>query len=216
MSQMEGGGCITDRVPDGRRGRGGTPTPVPGPSPRSEPHARDPWSPPSGRELLAGIAVLAVLVAALVVFRSDFPPASRDGGAAPFALRAAAASAAPPPPVPWSEVPLARTVSELPRDLVGPVYEGIAEARDRIARCVALERRRAPSSAPATGRDGGADVVARPAARAGAVQVEGIEVTSAGGAPDMIACARRLLDGATFPASAVVPGWRQRLAVPLE
>jgi hypothetical protein len=59
-------------------------------------------------------------------------------------------------------------------------------------------------------------VVLRLAARAGAVQVEGLEVTAAGGAPEVVACARRLLDGDTLAANAGVPGWRQRLGVSLE
>jgi hypothetical protein len=173
--------------------------------------ARDPWSAPRGRDLLAGVAVLAVLVATLVAFRSDFPPARRSGAPESLAFKT---SDPAPPPAPWSEVPILRSVSELPPDLVGPVAEGLAQARSRIDRCVALERRRGARPAP-RGPASPAELELRLAAHAGGLQVEGLEVTAPGDAPEVVSCARRMLDGEILTASAAIPGWRQRLAVTL-
>jgi hypothetical protein len=184
------------------------------PNAEPAPEAPDAWSAPRGRDLLAGVAVLAVLVAILVVFRSDVPPAPRNGGPEP--LSRGAAAPATPLPMPWSEVPVVRSVSDLPRELVVPVAEGLAQARSRLERCVALEHRRARAAPPPARHAAPAEVVLRLAARAGAVQVDGLEVTAPGNAPEVVACARRLLDGDTLAAGAGVPGWRQRLALSLE
>jgi hypothetical protein len=204
---------IPDRIGDRRAS--GAPAPQRPDTAPARPAARAPWaaSAPRGRELLAGVAVLWVLVAILVVVQAKPPPA-HEGGAE--ALPKGTASAAPGLPS-WSEVPLIRSVSDLPPDLVLPLAAGLAEARDRLDRCVALERRRgAPAAAGPSRPTGPAEVVLRLTARGDAVYVDGLEIASPGGAPEVLDCARRLLDGDTMAARAVVPGWRQRLAVALE
>jgi hypothetical protein len=187
------------------------------PSPAVDAPARDiplriAWSPPRGRDLLAGVAVLAVLVSILVVFTADVPAAPRTGGAEPFA-RAATAPAATAPAA-WDDVPVALVPAALGPALAAPVGDGLADARGRVARCVALERRRAGRSAAEPAGEP-ARLVLRLAPRSGAVEVEGIEVRSPGSSPERLACARRHLDGDAMPAESAVPGRRHRLAVEL-
>jgi hypothetical protein len=174
---------------------------------------RPPWSAPNGRDLLAGIAVLSVLVAVLVVM-------ARDGGRRVPAseaepLRRAGAAAASAAAVPeWSDVPIAATAAELGPSLSRAVADGLAEARTRIGRCVALERRRAPSTARPDGA-GPLELVLRLSPRSGGVHVVGIEATDTAGAAMLAQCAHRHLDGDVFPAEGVVPGRRHRLLVAL-
>jgi hypothetical protein len=171
--------------------------------------------PPNGRDLLAGVAVLAVLYAVLVVFTSDAAPSRQDGD--PQALPRSGASDARPAPIPWPEVPVATRVTELGPSVARPVADGLSDARDKLARCVAVDRRRREADpAPAAAPSAPAEIVLSLAAHAGAVQVEAVEVRNPGPSPELVACARRLLGGAAFPAPGAVPGRRYRLAHVLE
>ncbi len=170
---------------------------------------------PNGRDLLAGITVLAVLVAILVVFTSDAAPHSREGSAEPLLRRAAATEPAARPAPAWSQVPVAAAAVDLGPGVAEPVGVGLAAARDKLARCAALDRRRRDrAAAPAPSPP--AEIVLDLAARAGAVHVVGVEVTSPGGSPELVDCARRLLTGDAFAAPQSVPGRRYRLAHVLE
>lgn len=177
---------------------------------------RPPWSAPRGRDLLAGVAILSVLLAILVVFTRD----AADAHAPPFSaepLGRAGAAAAVPAAVPdWTDVPLATSVDALGPSLSGRVATGLAEARARIARCLAVERRVRPSPDADAADRGPTELVLRLSARSGAVHVVGVEPGSAGGAAVLADCARRHLDGDTFPAAEAVPGRRHRLLVSLE
>jgi hypothetical protein len=190
------------------------PTRTPPPELAEVQPGRPPWSAPRGRDLLAGVAVLFVLVAILVVFERDADPPSRSAQALARASVAATATA----PVPdWTDVPLATSLDALGPSLSASVAGGLAEARARIARCVAVERRVRPSPAPdPAGGRGPAELVLRLSPRSGAVHVVGVELRSAGGSAVLADCARRHLDGDTFPAEEAVPGRRHRLLVALE
>jgi hypothetical protein len=182
---------------------------------------REPWTPPRGRTLLAGVANLAVLVAILVVIGQEAPGTAPPGRAEPLVRPGGAARTVPAPPAPpWAEVAVAASPADLGPALGPAVAEELALVRDRISRCVALDRRRAaarsaarPSGATARGP---AELVLRLAPRAGAVHVEGLEVRSPGASPEVLDCARRLLDGDVIPFAGAVPGRRQRLALSLE
>jgi hypothetical protein len=111
---------------------------------------------------------------------------------------------------------VALSVVELGPALSQPVADGLAAARARIGRCVAVERRRAPDTAEERGADvGPAELVLRLAPRSGAVHVVGVELRSPGASPVLADCARRHLDGDAFPAAAAIPGRRHRLLVTL-
>jgi hypothetical protein len=170
--------------------------------------------PPSGRDLLAGVAVLAVLYAILIVFTSDAAPPHPGG--APQALPRPGAPEARPP-VAWSDVPVATRVTELGPALARPVADGLADLRPKLARCVAVDhQRRELAPTPVAAPPAPAELVLSLAARAGAVHVEAIEVRSPGASPGLVDCAQRLLAGAAFPAPGAVPGRRYRLAHTLE
>jgi len=159
--------------------------------------------------------VLAVLYAVLVVFTSDAAPPRQDGD--PQALPRSGASDARPAPIPWPEVPVATRVTELGPSVARPVADGLSGARDKLARCVAVDRRRREADpAPAAAPSAPAEIVLSLAAHAGAVQVEAVEVRNPGPSPQLVACARRLLAGEAFEAPGVVPGRRYRLAYVLE
>jgi hypothetical protein len=179
-----------------------------------------PWTLPRGRSLLAGVANLAVLVAILVVFTQDVPQRTPSGTAEPFGLQGATPQAGDATSMrPWTEVPLAETPSELGPGLARPVEEELAAVRERIARCVEVDRRRGERSGASSGAppsQGPARLVLRLAPRSGAIHVQGLEITSPGASPAVLACARRLLDGDAIAAAAAVPGRRYRLALALE
>jgi hypothetical protein len=119
--------------------------------------------------------------------------------------------------VAWSDVPVATRVTELGPALARPVADGLADVRPKLARCVAVDRRRREvPAAPADAAPGPAELVLSLAAHAGAVQVEAVEVRSPGAFPGLVDCARRLLAGEAFPAPSAVPGRRYRLALALE
>jgi hypothetical protein len=173
------------------------------------------WRPPNGRDLLAGVAVLAVLYAVLIVFTSDAAPPPRGGDAE--ALPRPVAPDPRPAPVDWSDVPVATRVTELGPALARPVADGLASVREKLARCVALDRRRRQAApAPEVTTSASAELVLSLVAHAGAVQVEAVEVRSPGASPGLVGCARRLLAGEAFPAPGAVPGRRYRLAHVLE
>jgi hypothetical protein len=177
---------------------------------------RPPWSAPNGRDLLASVAILFVLLAVLVVLSKDGEPIQyRTGAAQPLStagLVSVTMGAAPD----WAEVPVATSVVELGPGLAQPVADGIAAARDRIERCIAVERRRSPGADGARGRSAeGAELVLQLAPRAGAVHVVGVEERTPGRSELLADCARRHLDGDAFPSSSAVPGRRYRLLVSL-
>jgi hypothetical protein len=154
-----------------------------------------------------------VLVAVLVVM-------NRDGGrnpqpsapVQPFALAASGVPRSAPLPE-WTDLPVSTSVVELGPTLSRAVTDGLAAARARIDRCVTVERRRA-AAAPLEGA-GATELVLRLASRSGAVHVVGVETRATGGSPTLADCARRHLDGDTFPAPGGVPGRRHRLLVTL-
>lgn len=190
----------------------GVPTPAPEGAIASAGTLR--WSPPRGRDLLAGVAVLSVLFAILVVFSSDRgADEPRPGSAQPLARAVPAAATAPAVPD-WSAVPVALRAEEL-GSLSRPVVLGLAAARKRIDRCVAVERRRASPPADVASGAGPAELVLSLAARSAAVHVDGVEVRSPGASAELADCARRHLDGDAFPAAEAVPGRRHRLLVTL-
>lgn len=174
---------------------------------------RPPWSAPNGRDLLAGISILFVLAAVLVVLDRHGPEPARRRPGAPEPLRAARAANVEDPAAEWAEVPLATSVVELGPGLAQPVADGLAEARARIARCVAVERRRDPAAAALAPDSRPAELVLRLTPRSGAVHVVGVEPVESGAPAVLEDCARRQLDGDAFPASAAVPGRRYRLLV---
>lgn len=151
----------------------------------------------------------------MVVSRDGAPPQRPGGGSAqPFrraGLAAATTSALPE----WEDLPVALSVVELGPELAQPVADGIAAARGRITRCVAVERRKRPAAAeePGSGR-GPVELVLRLAPRSGAVHVVGVELNTVGASPDLADCARRHLDGDAFPIAVPAPG-RHRLLVTL-
>jgi hypothetical protein len=175
---------------------------------------RPPWSAPKGRDLLAGVAVLFVLLAVLVVMNRDggtIEPPPGSALALPRAASAAATSAALPE---WTDVPVATSVVELGPNLSQAVADGLVAARARIERCVVVERRRAPAAAREDGA-GPIELVLRLAPRSGAVHVVGVEPQSTDGSAVLADCARRHLDGDAFPAPAAAAGRRHRLLVTL-
>jgi hypothetical protein len=153
-----------------------------------------------------------VLVAVMVVAARDGETEPTSGSAQPLP-RAGSESAAAVVLPEWTDVPVATSASELGPALSRAATDGLAAARARIARCVAVERRRATAPEPAAAAQ--AELVLRLAPRSGAVHVVGVE-PGAPGAPELLAdCARRQLDGDTFPAPDAVPGRRHRLRVTL-
>lgn len=196
----------------------GDPTRTPIPELEGYHPGRPPWSAPRGRDLLAGVAVLSVLLAILVVVSRNGAPAHppHTGVTTAEALPRGKVPRAVAVPAPdWPEVPVATSVAELGPALAQPVTEGLAAARARIARCVAVEQRRAP---PADRDDRAADaaeLVLRLSGRSGALHVDGVEQRSPGASPLLADCALRHLDGDAFPAPDAVPGRRHRLLVSL-
>ena len=146
---------------------------------------------------------------------------NRDGGtiqsppvsalALPRPANTAATAAAPPE---WPDIPVATSVVELGPALSQAVADGLVDARARIERCVALERRRAPA-VPREDEAGPIGLVLRLAPRSGSVHVVGVEPRASGGSGVLADCARRHLDGDTFPAPAAAAGRRHRLLVTL-
>jgi hypothetical protein len=157
--------------------------------------------------------VLFVLVAILVVMSRNGRPDERPPGAAQAFLRAAVAQATTVSAPAWADIPVATSVVELGPALAQPVADGLADARARISRCVAVELRRRSAARPESGESGPAELVLDLAPRAGAVHVVGVEVAAMGASEVLADCARRHLDGDAFPASAAVPGRRHRLLV---
>lgn len=219
----KGGQAIASTAPQGRDPWDPTRTPIPeleGYHP-----GRPPWSAPRGRDLLAGVAVLSVLLAILVVVSRDGAPSHppHPGSAQPLPYggpgqaRAGRTAAAPPAAAPdWPDVPVATSPTELGPALSGPIADGLAAARARIDRCVAVELRRAPASAHERAAGAGAaELVLRLTGRSGAIHVVGVEQRSPGASPVLADCARRHLDGDAFPAPDTVPGRRHRLLVSL-
>jgi hypothetical protein len=208
------GGVVIDetRIHGPRRESGGD---LPPSRPRRD-HIS--WRPPNGRDLLAGVAVLAVLYAILVVFTSDAAPARREGSAEALPRPRTASPDVRSSPPPWSEVPIATRVTELGPALARPVTEGLSASRAKLARCAALDPRRRdqgdydPEATPLAPPE----IILSLAARAGAIHVEAVEVRSAGETPELVDCARRLLAGAAYPAPEAVPGRRYRLVQILE
>lgn len=208
----------------------GDPTRTPIPELAGYHPGRPPWSAPKGRDLLAGVSVLAVLAAILVVMARDVEPRRLPPGSAqafPRANLAATAAGAVPA---WTDVPVATSVVELGPALSQPVASGLSAARARIERCVAVERRRARDADPSPdlrrsaergpGRDGGdraaaAELILHLSPRSGAVHVDGVEPRAVGASALLADCARRHLDGDAFPASGAVAGRRYRLLVVL-
>lgn len=177
---------------------------------------RPPWSAPNGRDLLAGVAILFVLLAVLVVVSKDGEPIQYRSGAAQPLSTAGLVSATLGAVPDWADVPVATSVVELGPALAQPVADGIAAARDRIDRCVTVERRRSSGAGDARSRAAeGAELVLQLAPRAGALHVVGVEERTAGHSEVLADCARRHLDGDAFPSSAAVPGRRYRLLVSL-
>ncbi len=190
----------SDTPPPGREGR------VEDPAREGAPEAvHDPWTPSSSRDLLAGVAVIAVLLAILVVYTHDVPSAPRPASAdpVPWAQVARPSHA----PVDWAAVPVTQDVADLGPALANAIGAKLAVARMKIARCVV----------DADGRSAGgndAEVVLRLAPRSTALHVEAIEVLEPA-RPELVDCARRVLDGDVIPAPAVVPGRRYRVHVAL-
>lgn len=176
---------------------------------------RPPWSAPRGRDLLGGVAVLFVLIALLVVVNRDGTRGASSGAAQPFP-RAIVAASTLANVSQWTDVPVARSVVELGPALAEPVASGIGAARTRIERCVAMERRRGPAGAEERHETGPTELVLRLSPRSGAVHVVGVEQRALGRSPVLADCARRHLDGDSFPSSDAVPGRRYRLLVTLE
>lgn len=171
------------------------------------------WGPPSGRELLAGVTVVAVLYAILVVFTSDVAEPARAGSAEPLARTAAAPQGRPA--VAWTDVPIAARPDDLGPALASPVTEALAAARPKLDSCVSLRLRGGASAAAAAASRAPPEVVLSLATRGGAVHVDAVDVRTPGAAPELADCARRILDGAAYPAPAAPPGRRHRLAVAL-
>lgn len=178
----------------------------PGPPDARDRELRDPWTPSSGRDLLAGVAVISVLVAILVVYTHDVPRAPRASAAEPLPW---ARVSAPKAPADWSAVPVTQTLSDLPPALGKAVGAKTARDRARIDRCLAESDESARAAAA------GAQVVLRLAPRSSALHVEGVEASGPDTPAAIVECARRALDGDPIPASAVVPGRRYRVRVTL-
>lgn len=218
------GTAIASTAPHGRDPTDPTRTPIPeleGYHP-----GRPPWSAPRGRDLLAGVAVLSVLLAILVVVSregapshpphtgSALPPPHGGPAQARTGRGAATAPAAATPD--WPDVPVTTSVAELGPALSRPVADGLAAARARIDRCVAVEQRRAPGALQERPAGAGAtELVLRLSGRSGAIHVVGVEQRSPGASAVLADCARRHLDGDAFPAPDTVPGRRHRLLVSL-
>lgn len=191
----------SDTPPPGGQGR----TAGPGQEPPQDP-ARDPWAPSSSRDLLAAIAVIAVLLAILVVYTHDVPSAPRAAAADPVPW--AKVSSTREAPVDWDAVPVTQDVAELGPALANAIGAKLAVARGKIARCVVEADGLAVGDAGAD-----AEVVLRLAPRSAALHVEALEVADAPARPALVECARRVLDGDVIPAPAVVPGRRYRVRV---
>lgn len=190
----------------------GTPGRTEGPDhdPSHEP-IHDPWTPPSGPDLLAGIAVVGVLVAILVVFTHDVPWAPRPAAADPVPWAPAVRTPASAPPD-WADVPITGDLADLGPALAKAVGAKLTVARGKIARCTADADTDGDGSAGA----GDAEVVLRLAPRSTALHVEAIEVSPPETPAALAECARRVLDGDAIPAPGVVPGRRYRVRVGLQ
>lgn len=183
--------------------------------------------------LLLGTAALAVLWAldrAAAPARpeaSEATPAPPASGSPPFpASPAPAASGLPEvtPPrigvfpsaastVEWERVPIAGKPSELGRELARPAFDALAAARAQMEGCFEAENRRA-ERAPPGGEDhaGPAVLLLRLESRQGGLDVVGTEIDERGdSSPDLVACARTVLEGWPVPAPAAASGRRYRL-----
>ncbi len=161
---------------------------------------------------------MSVLVAILVVFTIDAPRPPRAGAAEPLVRRGEAEQArGDPPPAPWDEVPILSDASELGEPLAGAVRDGLTAARSRIDRCFANEQKRAEERGPrpldgAGDRGAPAVLLLRLTGRAGALDVDGVEVRAQGRVVgELVDCARRMLDGRALAVPRSVAGKRYRL-----
>ena len=163
---------------------------------------RDPWTPSSSRDLIAALALIAVLMAILIVYTHDVPQAPRKPSWDPVPW---ARTTAPVAPADWSAVPLTPGLAELGPNLAKPLGARLERSRAALSRCLA----------EADGPGDAAEVVLRLAPRSTALHVEGIEGSDADTPQALLECARHVLEGDAIPAQGVVPGRRYRVRVAL-